>query len=273
MTLTLIAIGILGIIAGGIVNVLSDDLPHRKRPSRPHYPDGTPRPVVAWLGLTAFATGKRSAPSGSSLSWRHPLTELATAALMILTVIVTTEDPQVSQIQLVFYLFYMALFVLITVIDIEHRLILFVVIIPSAVIAIADAIITPAQHKPDLPTALLGGALGFGVFFVLYLGGIVFSVAMAKIRGYELPEVAFGYGDVTLSTLCGLILGWQPMIVAMFVTVFLGALGAMIYLIVRAVRGDYNMFTPLPYGPYIVIGTLILLLFAEGVQDFIWTVV
>ncbi len=272
MSLTLLMIGLLGLVVGGVINVLSDDLPHRLRPRLPHYPDGTTRPLVAWLGILAFLTGKRTSLTGTKLSWRYPLTELATAALMMLTVIVTTGDPEVGLLQLTFYLFYMALFVLITVIDIEHRLILFVVVIPAAVIAIADAILTPIQHKPDLRTALIGGALGFGVFFVLYLGGIVFSVVTAKIRGYELPEVAFGYGDVMLSTVCGLILGWQPMIVAMFITVFLGALGATIYLIIRAISGNYDMFTPLPYGPYIILGTLILLLFAEGVQDFIWTV-
>jgi prepilin signal peptidase PulO-like enzyme (type II secretory pathway) len=273
MVFSLIIVGLLGLKTGSVINALSDDLPQRSRLRRPHYPDGTPRPIIAWSGVLAFLTGNRVSLTGSRLSWRYPLAELATAALMILTLTVTAGDPEVGRLQLVFYLFYMALFVLITVIDIEHRLILFVVVIPSAVIALGDAIITPIQHKPDLPTALIGGVLGFGVFFVLYLGGIVFSVVIAKIQGYELPEVAFGYGDVMLSTLCGLILGWQPMIVAMFITVFLGALGATIYLVIRAISGKYSMFTPLPYGPYIVLGTLILLLFAEGIQDFIWTVV
>jgi leader peptidase (prepilin peptidase)/N-methyltransferase len=169
--------------------------------------------------------------------------------------------------QLGFYLFYIALFVLITVIDIEYRLILFVVIIPAAIIALLDALLGPPLHAPDLRLSLLGGLLGFGVFFVLYLGGILFSYVMAKIRGYELPEVAFGYGDVMLAALCGLILGWQPLIFAIFIAVFLGALGAMIYLVGRSLMGRYDMFTPLPYGPYIVTGALILLLFSDQVQQ------
>ncbi|MBZ0303277.1 MAG: A24 family peptidase [Anaerolineae bacterium] len=273
MILKLIVVGVLGLLAGGVVNALADDLPQRLRPSLPHYPDHSRRPLAAWLGILAFVTGRRASSTGSRLSWRYPVTELGTAALMLLTVIVTENDPQVSNLQQIFYLIYMAIFALIAVIDIEHRLILFVVVIPSAAVALLDALLTPVNHKPDIGTALVGGLLGFGVFFVLYLGGILFSYGMAKMRGYELPEVAFGYGDVMLSTLCGLILGWQSMVIAMFVTVFLGALGAVIYLLVRGMAGRrYQMFTPLPYGPYILIGTLLLLLFSDGVRQFIWSV-
>lgn len=272
MLLKLVIAGLVGFLAGILVNALADDLPHRRRPALPHYPDGTPRPPLAWSGIIAFLTGQRASPGGSKLTWRYPLTETATTALMLLTVIVTHNDPEVSRLQLAFYMAYMAIFVLITVIDLEHRLILFVVIIPSAVLAVLDAILTPVMHRPDLGTALIGGLLGFGVFFLMYLGGILFSYVMAKIQGYELPEVAFGYGDVMLSSLCGLILGWQPLIIAMFITVFLGALGAVAYLTIRSLAGKYSMFTPLPYGPYIVVGTLLLLLFADGMRSLIWSV-
>jgi leader peptidase (prepilin peptidase)/N-methyltransferase len=82
--------------------------------------------------------------------------------------------------------------------------------------------------------------------------------------------VAFGYGDVMLAALCGLIVGWQALIFAMFITVFLGALGALVYLVGRGLTGRYDMFTPLPYGPYIVIGTWIMLLFSDQVRTLLW---
>ncbi|MDZ4764908.1 MAG: A24 family peptidase [Chloroflexota bacterium] len=259
----------IGILAGGVVNALSDDLPRRERPRLPHYPDGTPRPLSAWLGLTAFLFGKRRSPNGIKLSWRYPLTELATAALMVIVVLVTDDDRTVEMtmttLQFIFWLIYMPIFVLITVIDLEHRLILFVVIIPSCVVALLDALTT--TYGADIGAALLGGALGFGVFFLLYLGGFVFTYLLGKARGEDIDEVAFGYGDVMLITLSGLILGWQPLIIAMFVTVFLGAAGAILYLIVRGLtRKHYSMFTPLPYGPYIVLGTLLMLLFSIEVS-------
>ncbi len=102
----------------------------------PRYADGTPRPPIAWLGITAFLFGKRVAPDGTKLRWRYPVTELFTAGLMILTILATSDDPIMTPLQLTFWLIYMAIFSLITVIDLEHRLILFVVIIPACVIAL-----------------------------------------------------------------------------------------------------------------------------------------
>jgi leader peptidase (prepilin peptidase)/N-methyltransferase len=266
MISTLILLVILGILAGGVINILADDLPSRRNPGLPHYPDGSPRPLTAWLGITAFLFRQQTSPNGLKLSWRYPLAEISTAFLMVLAYLSAADDPDMSGLQLIFYLIYMAVFVLITVIDLEHRLILFIVIIPSSFIALLDAATT--QAKPDLHDALIGGLVGFGVFFVLYLGGILFSYFVAKIQGYELPEVAFGYGDVMLAMLCGFILGWQPLIFAMFITVFAGAIGALVYLFIRKLSGRYDMFTPLPYGPYIVLGTLIMMLFTEQVRAF-----
>lgn len=255
---------VIGVLAGGVINALADDLPHYRLPRTPRYPDGEARPLIAWLGLTAFALGKRASSGGKRLSWRHPITEIATAALMLLTVIVASDDVAMSQTRLAFWLVYMAIFVLVTVIDIEHRLILFSVMIPSGVLAIIDALVEP--YGPDLQSALIGGALGFGIFFLLYLGGFLFVYISNNLRRRQLNTVAFGYGDVMLMTVCGLILGWETLIIAMFITVFLGAAGAIVWLIGRSLlTRSYHWFTPLPYGPYIVAATVIMLLFATEV--------
>lgn len=263
-----VIIAIIGILAGGVVNMLADDLPQR-RPVRwpPRYPDGTPRPFIAWLGLTAFLFGKRTSPSGAKLRWRYPLTELLTAGLMVLTVFAVQDDPNMTDLQLFFWLIYMAIFALITVIDIEYRLILFVVIIPSCVIAIIDSLVT--GYGADLGQALLGGGVGFGVFLLLYLGGFVFTYVLGQLRGQEIDEVAFGYGDVMLITLSGLIMGPLTLLFAMFFTVIFGALGAILYLLVRGLSGKhYSMFTPLPYGPYIILGTILMMLFSTEIMGY-----
>lgn len=265
MLVPAILIGLLGILSGGVINALADDLPHRQRVRAPHYPDGTPRPFSAWLGLTAFLFGQRTARSGSRLSWRHPLTEIATAALMVIAYASGWTDENMNTLQMGFWLFYMAAFILITVIDLEHRLILFVVIIPLYVVALLDASTT--LYGATVADALLGALLGFGVFFLLYLGGFLFTRVMSAVQGTPINEVAFGYGDVMLITLSGLILGWRPLILTMFITVFLGAIGAIVYLGARRLlsRQNYQWFTPLPYGQYIVIATLIMMLFVTEV--------
>jgi leader peptidase (prepilin peptidase) / N-methyltransferase len=266
MILSPVIAALIGLLVGVIVNALADDLPERRSLRLPHYPDNTPRPPIAWMGITAFLFGKRTSPNGAKLRWRYPLTEIATAALFAITAMVVEDDPVMNPLQLAIWLAYMGIFMLITVIDLEHRLILFVVIIPSCVLALFDAVF--GNYGADLSAALLGALLGFVIFFILYAGGFFFTAVLGRIRGKQIDEVAFGYGDVMLITLSGLILGWQPLIIAMFITVFLGAFGAILYLIVRQLAGrHYSVFTPLPYGQYIVIATIIMLLFAPQVTE------
>jgi prepilin signal peptidase PulO-like enzyme (type II secretory pathway) len=291
MELSVILAVVIGLLAGGVINALADDLPLRRNPRLPRYVpeakkaathspdeavraatqiDDEPRPPLAWLGLTAFLFGKRVSPGGVKLNWRYPITEIATAAAMAIAVLAVRDD-KFNVIQIGFFLVYVAILILITVIDIEHRWILFVVIVPSAVICLIDALLTTlgdnsTWYQPGIVDALVGGALGFVVFFLFYNGGFLFTYIMGKLRGQEIKEIAFGYGDVMLATVSGLMLGWQALIFAMFITVFLGAFGALIYLLTRALLGArYSAFTALPYGPYIVLGTALMLLFREEV--------
>jgi prepilin signal peptidase PulO-like enzyme (type II secretory pathway) len=265
--LEIVLIALVGLVAGGMVNALADDLPHHRWPSLPRYPDGSPRPTAAWLGIGAFVGDKRTSSSGARLGWRYPLTEILTAGLMLLTYVVKRGKADVSDLQLLFWLAYMPVFVLITIIDLEHKLILFSVIIPASVLAILDAILTPIQKEPNLERALLGGAVGFGTFFILYLGGILYVYLVNRLQGRGINTVAFGYGDVMMALFSGLVLGLEAVIFALFITVFLGAIGSILYLIVQRLLGKgYTLFTALPYGPYIVAGTVIMLLFSAQVR-------
>ncbi len=263
--------GLGGLLVGGVLNALADDLPAPARVRLPHYPDGSPRPLKAWLGLTAFVLGKREGPSAdpadpadeaspsplrpNRLSWRHPLLELATGLAFAGLTLAFAGEPALWA-----WYVYVAILLLITVIDIEHRLILFAIILPSCVFAVVVAAIAPADGR-TFGEYLLGGVVGFLLFFAMFLGGVAFSTLTRN------EEIAFGFGDVMLATLSGLMLGWRGFIFAALITVFAGAVGAVLYMAGRAVIGRYRRFTPLPYGPYIVLGTLVMLLFREEVQD------
>jgi len=281
---------LVGILVGAVINALADDLPQRQNPRPPHYPNGVPRSPLAWSGLLAFLLGKRTGASveysaeeekerglsleeianlayDTALGWRHPLTEIFMALLFAW---LTFYQPDSGR--LLIWGVYLSILMLITIIDLEHRLILFVVIVPSVALTLVLNALFPESsingEPRHLDEYLLGAALGGGVFFVFYLGGGVFADVVAALRGRSLAEVAFGFGDVMLATLCGLMIGWKAMIFAMFITVFVGAAGAILYMTYRLVAGRrYSMYTALPYGPYIVIGTAVMLLFTEQVRD------
>lgn len=271
--------GLAGLVIGAVINMLADDLPYTLRIRPPHYPDGTPRPRSAWLGVLAFVLGRRvspasqpvtgpetepeTAPVPDRLSWRHPIAELVTAALFVYIALQAGLSGKA-----LFLMGSVAILILITVIDLEHRMILYAVIFPSYVYALVGvALVGPEiSERITFRDYLIGGGAGFIVFGVLYLGGMAFSALMANARGQELEEVAFGFGDVMLATLSGLLLGWQALLFAVTIAVFAGGGGALLYLAFRLLaRGRYEMFTALPYGQYIVFGTLVMLLWRTPV--------
>jgi leader peptidase (prepilin peptidase) / N-methyltransferase len=261
-----ILVFIYGWLAGIVVNALADDLPRRVRPELPHYPDGETRPLVAWSAVLAFLSGYWGSSNGVMLKFRHLWAEIGTLILCLATYSATSARPDASALQIAFWMVYAAIFALIVVIDIEHKLILFVVINPFVVLAVADAVLTGGSAPPVLLDALLGGALGYGIFFLMYQGGFLFTSVMGRARGEEIREVAFGYGDVMLAGVVGLVLGWKLFLFAMTFTIILGAIGALLYLVLlRLIGSRYSAFTALPYGPYIVAGCLIMLLYPAQV--------
>ncbi len=158
---------------------------------------------------------------------------------------------------------YWAVFVLVTVIDLEHRLILNVIVFPACLLALAGALLTP---EPGIRRAVLGGITGFLMVYVIYLLGALFARVMARRRGRPIDEVAFGAGDVKLTLFIGLVTGLPGVIFALVIGILLGGLFAGAYLLwMVLVRRRYSAFTAIPYGPFLVIGALVMMLYGPAV--------
>ena len=270
-----ILIAALGILLGGVVNALGDDLPAGRKLGFPKYPDGQRRPILAWLGVSAFLTSLRRGPgtdrtktsvaerAGSTipLSWRYPFTELFLSALMTITYVYTVRDPAASYGHLLIRQAQVALLVLIAVVDLEHRQILFSPLLAAVLLALISAAVYP-QFPPTL-ASMMAGALCAGVTFSLvYLGGRLFGYLAAKFRGHSLEVTVFGLGDVCLMTAGGLIVGFPNILLAMVLTILLGGIGALSYLAVQVASGrGYKPFGALPYGVHILLATYTLMVF------------
>jgi len=264
---------VIGFVVGVFINWLADELPLYRLPKRPSFINSEPRPLIQISGLVATLINRHQIMK----PLRYVLVELGTPLLFIGIwyrigwIQAHSSNLEVNLPQSILWMIYLALFILVMVIDIEHRLILYSVMIPMSLLAIGDAVWSDIFiAKPHIIEALLGGALGFGVFFVFYMGGFLYLQISSELRSQTTDEVAFGYGDVILSTVAGLILGWRRMIFAMFITVVLGAIGALVYMIGQGILRKRNaLLTPLPYGPYIVIGTMLLLYYSDSVRAFL----
>jgi leader peptidase (prepilin peptidase)/N-methyltransferase len=203
-------IAVLGWATGALINLLADSLPTARKLQPPRCEACTaPRPWSAWSGVLEIALrSRRCAYCGTAARLRRPLVELISipAALAIFWL-----HPGRSGFLL--ELAIAALFGLILVIDLEHRLILHTVTGPGAVMLAAIGACAPEM---GVTKTLLGGALGFALILVIYLLGGVFARVAARRRGEPLDEVVFGFGDVILAGLIGLTVGWPGVLVALF---------------------------------------------------------
>jgi leader peptidase (prepilin peptidase)/N-methyltransferase len=167
-----------------------------------------------------------------------------------------------ASIQTLFHVLYGSVFILLLVTDLEHKLIPHRFALPAIALAAVGAWVNPAWDSPK--RALLGGTIGLvGTLAVYWLGGL-FVRAMNRARGREISEVAFGFGDVTLTTFIGLIVGAPDIIFAMVIGFFAGGLVALAYLVVRGlIQRRYALFTAIPYGPFLILGGATMLYFGQ----------
>lgn len=149
----------------------------------------------------------------------------------------------------------LAYFSLVVITDLEHHLILHPVSIAGAVIGLVVGLL-----RNGLWETLLGGLAGFGTMFVLYYLGILFGRYMAKRRGEPTDDSeALGFGDVNLSGVIGLILGWPAIVAGLLLGITLGGLAGAGIMAVMAAKRNYASRTYLPYAPFLVIGAAFLL--------------
>lgn len=122
--------------------------------------------------------------------------------------------------------------------DFEHRLILDRVIFPAMLLALAASIFNQPWW------AGLATGVGAGLLFLLL------ALAGAAIFKTE----ALGFGDVKFAAFMGLLLGPLPTLQALFYGVFIAGVVA-----IGLVIWKRTMKQTIAYGPYLAVGTLIVL--------------
>lgn len=262
MVLETCAVVCIGLIAGVIVNMLADALPRRHRLRTPRYPDGSRRPPLAWLGLSAFIFKRRSAAGepapGGRLGRRYPLAEIACA---LLTLLFYVDSGALLAAETLAKFAYAAVFVLIGVVDLEHRRIPFAVSLALGALALFEAALI-GDSAPGLPASVLGGLVGFALAYASYVGGGVYARLRSRNSEQPLKTSGIGFGDVVLMGAVGLTVGLPAVLAALALTVFAAGAAAIAIIGARYARGRrYQAFDSMPLGPFIVGSAVISLLF------------
>jgi len=190
-------------------------------------------PVLSYLWLKGRCRHCRI-----KISMRYPIVELLGGLFALATYFkfgLTIEA-------LVYYLFFAALLV-VTFIDLDHRIIPNVITLPGIPIGFAASFALPTTTYKE---ALLGILIG---------GGSLFLVAW--IYSLITKKEGMGGGDIKLLAMMGAIVGWQGVLFTIFLASLVGTLAGLAVIL----QSRSGMKLAVPFGPFLSIGSITYIFF------------
>jgi len=252
MIITVIIIGILGLIIGSFLNVVvyrlkkGGEIVWRRSycPKCEHslnYRDLVP--LFSFLYM-----GGKCRYCHSAISWQYPLVELTTAIIFILGYLKYLYPSSILEgnatdqlLVYVTFLIFSSFLLIIFVYDLKHYLILDKVTIPALIVALV------LNYWLGMPLLnLILAAVVVAGFFLLQ-----FIVSAGKW---------IGGGDIRLGLVMGVMLGWPKVLVALFLAYILGAVLGLSLIALK----KKQWHSQLPFGTFLSLATVITLLYGEG---------
>ena len=192
-------------------------------------------PVLSYI----FQKGKCS-QCKTAISLIYPIVELITGLLFILAPVKLGWSTELFVAWTL-----ISLLMIILVSDLAYMIIPDKVLIVFSVLLIIEKIIIPQN---SLVFSISGAAVGF--FLLLFLAVI--------------SKGGMGGGDIKLFAVIGFVLGPKLVLLAFFLASLFGALIGIIGMLLK----QFKKREPIPFGPYIVLGTLIAYFYGLELLDF-----
>lgn len=252
----MVYIGLFGAVFGSFLNVLIYRLSKGQSPFVGRSKCPACKKQISWQHniplISFFWLRGKCANCHRKISWHYPLVELITASLFLWWYLIgmnffRLEGNYLDIIQPVFWLIVAMLMLVVFFADLWFGVIpdLINVLILGISLGYRVVLVLLGEMKLiDFELAIIAGLVLYLVFYLL--------VYVTKGKG-------FGMGDVKLAPGLGLLLGWQKTIVLWFVSFILGSLVAIVLLAL----GKKSLKQTIPFGPFLVIGTGIALLFGD----------
>ncbi len=256
--LTAVILFVLGLIFGSFVNALVWRLHNKKgivreRSQCVHCGHTLAAkdlvPILSWITLKG-----RCRYCGRPISLQYPIVELTMALVFVASYYFWPADLQGGQgILLKTWLAVSVGLLALLVYDLRYMLLPSKILYPTAALAIVGRAAYIAGYGADKPRAILAWLASVGV-----ASGIFWLI-------YELSRgKAIGFGDVRLGLISGTVLADPLLALQMiFVASLLGTLAILPSLIVR----HKSLQTKVPYGPFLIAATFIVLLFGPNFTD------
>ena len=206
-------------------------------------------PVLSWLWLRG-----RCRYCGKAISWQYPIVELSLAAVFVLSYIlwpggVHSAGDWVSLISwLVVSIGLMALLVY----DVRWMILPNRIVYPTLVVAVVGRLTYLIGFESDKARSL--GAWALGVAIASGLFWLIYELSRGKL---------IGFGDVRLGLITGTVLA-RP--AESFLMILLASVLGVIFALPGLVTRKKTLASRLPFGPFLIIATFIVLLYGS---DFI----
>ena len=196
-------------------------------------------PILSYLWLRA-----KCAQCGIKISSVYPFVEFLTAIFFLLLY----RYFGISILFLIYAYFGCSIIILIFV-DYNHRILPAVVTYPAILIGILTSFVNPYVGPKD---SLIGVALGAGILLSVYL----FYKFVRKKDG-------LGEGDIVMLAMVGAFLGWQNVLLVLFLSSFVGSLTGFVFIVFLKKGTDFQY----PYGTFIGAAALPAIFWGEYVWN------
>lgn len=207
-------------------------------------------PLLSWLVL-----GGKCRTCKAPISIRYPACEVLTAVLWVLAVVRLGACTGCEPVDAVAWMPFLWALVVLSLIDLEHKLIPNRILYPSLAVSIVMLAVAAAagDGMGHYVRAALGALASFAVFNVIHF----------------ISPGGMGYGDVRLSALIGLhlgYLGWAQIYAGFLIGFLLGAVIGVLLMVV----GKAGRKTAVPFGPFMAAGAVVVSFWGEPIVA-LWT--
>lgn len=238
--------GILGAIWGSFGNMLIIRVPAGKNIITPRSACDSCGKELKWFHnipiFSCLFLRAKCSYCKVSFGWKHLSVELLTSAMFVAVV----YKFGITWLSLEYLIFIFGLIV-ISFIDIDHRIIPDVFSLGGIVVGLIGAFLNPDRSFTSALWGFLGGG-GF-LFLIAYL-----YLVLRKAEG-------MGGGDIKLLGWIGAVLGFQSVFFVVFVSSIIGSLAG----VVSMIKSKDGLKSSLPFGPYLSLAAVLYLFFGKEI--------
>ncbi|MFA6081416.1 MAG: prepilin peptidase [Patescibacteria group bacterium] len=249
---------IFGASIGSFLNVLIDRLPKEESINGRSHCDFCGK-KISWYDLipvlSFFILRGKTRCCRKKLSWQYPLIEILTG---ISSLLVFNFQFPIFNFQTLILFGIISCLIVIFVSDLKYHLIsdyillalfIFVVLLHVVPTRVGTPLLINEilkQVQNDIISSLV---VGFPIFLIYFLS----------------KERAMGLGDVYLTAIMGLLLGWQKGFLALYIAFITGAIFGLMVILFK----HKKLKSKIAFGPFLVIGTVIMLFWGNNIFEII----